>query len=156
MRAFTEETVAGEGRADEPLPARSTGSWQGFPWAITGLIAAITVYGSIFFYTVSIQASSGLVALGLSSPARIGLLTSIASLGVPLGTLLYSRIGGAHVRALLLAEFVMLAPGFGLVGCSCSVDGFPIGSSVTRRGGGLRWPRTWDGGAVEGAGRMQW
>ncbi len=29
--AFTRETVAGEAGADEPLPTRSTGSWQGFP-----------------------------------------------------------------------------------------------------------------------------
>jgi hypothetical protein len=51
------------------------------------LILAITVYGAIFFYTVQIQASSGLAVLGVTNPARAGFLTSIASIGVPLGTL---------------------------------------------------------------------
>ncbi len=89
---------------------------------------------------MSIQASSGLVALGLSIPARIGLLTSIASLGVPLGTLLYSRIGGAHVRALLLAEFVMLALGFALIGRTGSVEGFLIGCFINQLGVALLLP----------------
>ncbi len=126
--------------AEEALEAPHASSWQGFPWAITALIAGITVYGSIFFYTVQIQASSGLAALGLTSSAQIGLLTSIASIGVPLGTLLYSRIGGAKVARLLIGEFAMLALGFALMGRAGSVEGFLVGCFINQLGAGMLLP----------------
>ena len=137
--AFTWEP-AGDDAAGEAVQAPHASSWQGFPWAIMALIAAITVYGSIFFYTVQIQASTGLAALGLTSPARIGFLTSIASIGVPLGTLLYSRIGGARVARLLLAEFAMLSLGFALMGRTGTVDGFLIGCFINQLGAGMLLP----------------
>ncbi len=137
--AFTWEPAAQETQQRESEPPHNT-SWAGFPWAITALIGGITVYGSIFFYTVQIQASSGLTELGLSSPAEIGFLTSVASIGVPLGTLFYSRIGGARVGLLLLAEFAMLALGFALMGRSGSVPGFLIGCFINQLGAGMLLP----------------
>lgn len=116
-------------------------SWAGFPWARMALIAAITIYGSVFFYTVQIQASGGLVALGLTSPARIGFLTSIASVGVPLGTFIYSRVApGRAVSVLLLAEFALLAAGFMLMGRTGTVPGFLIGCFVNQLGAGMLLP----------------
>ena len=137
--AFTWEP-AGDDEAERAERAAPSTSWHGFPWAMTALIAAITVYGSIFFYTVQIQASSGLAALGLTSPARIGFLTYIASIGVPLGTLLYSRIGGAHVARLLVAEFLMLAVGFALMGRTGSTQGFLVGCFINQLGAGMLLP----------------
>ncbi len=137
--AFTWEPAADEA-AEEAERAPHASSWRGFPWAMTALIAGITVYGSIFFYTVQIQASSGLTALGLTSPARIGFLTSIASIGVPMGTLLYSRIGRVKVGRLLLAEFAMLALGFALMGRSGSVEGFLVGCFINQLGAGMLLP----------------
>ena len=137
--AFTWEPAANDA-TDEAERAPHNTSWQGFPWKIMAMIVAITVYGSIFFYTVQIQASSGLVALGLTSPARIGFLTSIASIGVPLGTLLYSRVGRTPVSRLLLVEFGLLALGFLLMGRSGSVNGFLAGCFVNQIGAGLLLP----------------
>jgi MFS family permease len=116
-------------------------SWKGFPWARMALICAITVYGSIFFYTVQIQAPSGLAELGLTSPAERGFLTSIASIGVPLGTLIYSRIGTrVAVGRLLLIEFALLALGFLLMARAGSVPGFLAGCFVNQVGAGLLLP----------------
>lgn len=121
---------------DEAEPA-----WRGrFPWGRMGLIVGITIYGSVFFYTVQIQASTGLVALGLDSAARIGLLTSIASLGVPLGTFVYSRIAAVGPRRLLAAEFALLATGFVLMGRSLSVPMFLIGCFINQLGAGMLLP----------------
>jgi MFS family permease len=116
-------------------------SWAGFPWATMALIAAITVYGSVFFYTVQIQAPSGLAELGLASPAERGFLTSIASLGVPLGTFIYSRLTGkVGVGRLLLAEFALLSVGFMLMAKSGSVGGFLTGCFINQLGAGLLLP----------------
>lgn len=118
---------------------RSTG-WAGFPWSRMLIIMAITIYGSIFFYTVQIRASSGLYVLGMSDPARIGFLTSVASIGVPLGTLLYSRIGRWPVRGLLLLEFILLAIGFGIMGLARGWEAFLMGCFLNQIGAGLLLP----------------
>jgi MFS family permease len=103
-------------------------------------ITLITIYGSVFFYTVQIQASSGLTALGLSDPARIGFLTSIASIGVPLGTLIYSRVGRIGIAKLLFVEFAMLAVGFLLMSKAGSVGGFLTGCFINQLGAGMLLP----------------
>ncbi len=116
-------------------------SWAGFPWAKMAMIVLITIYGSVFFYTVQIQAPSGLAALGLTSPVERGFLTSIASIGVPLGTFLYSRIGPKWpVGRLLLVEFALLSVGFALMGKAGTVSGFLIGCFINQIGAGLLLP----------------
>ncbi len=125
---------------DEAEVAPHNLSWAGFPWAKMALIVGITIYGSVFFYTVQIQAASGLVALGLTSPARIGFLTSIASIGVPLGTFIYSRIGRMGVGRLLLIEFGLLAIGFMMMGRANDVTLFLIGCFINQLGAGLLLP----------------
>lgn len=114
--------------------------WAGFPWRRMAMVMAITVYSSVFFYTVQIQASTGLHLLGMSDPARIGFLTSIASIGVPLGTLLYSRIGRWPVRGLLLIEFALLAVGFAVMGMAQGWEMFLVGCFLNQLGAGLLLP----------------
>jgi MFS family permease len=137
---FTWEPSGDNHPDEEAEQAPHNASWADFPWARMALIVGITVYGSVFFYTVQIQASAGLAALGLTSPARIGFLTSIASVGVPLGTFLYSRATKAGVGTLLLAEFALLAVGFMLMGRTGSVPGFLIGCFINQIGAGMLLP----------------
>ena len=62
---------------------------------------------------------------------------AIASIGVPLGTLVYSRLSKRVAAArLLLAEFALLSLGFALMGRSGSVpalDGVIVALGVSRR-----------------------
>ncbi|HMT43102.1 MAG TPA: MFS transporter [Chakrabartia sp.] len=125
---------------DEAEAAPHNFSWAGFPWAKMAVIVLITIYGSVFFYTVQIQAASGLSELGLTSSARIGFLTSVASIGVPLGTWIYSRTGGTGVARLLLIEFALLAVGFMLMGRASGVPMFLIGCFINQLGAGLLLP----------------
>jgi len=131
---------AGKGAGQAGGPAPHNSSWAGFPWAAMLSILGITIYGSVFFYTVQIQASSGLHALGLTDPARIGFLTSVASVGVPLGTFLYSRIGRWPVRRLLLIEFAMLAVGFIVMSRAHGPTTFLTGCFINQIGAGLLLP----------------
>ena len=126
---------------DEASPAPVAASIRGgFPWGKFGPILAISVFGSILFYTVQIQASSGLTQLGLSNSAQIGFLTSVASLGVPLGTLLYSRLTSVPVGRLLVAEFGLLGLGFTLMSQAGSVPMFLTGCAINQLGAGLLLP----------------
>lgn len=138
--AFTWEPSGDAHPEDESDHAPHNASWAGFPWAYMLGIVAITVYASVFFYTVQIQASSGLAALGEVEPARIGFLTSIASIGVPLGTFVYSRLSGTLPIKLLLAEFAMLAIGFMVMAQSTSVAAFLAGCFLNQLGAGMLLP----------------
>ena len=116
-------------------------SWASFPWLKMAMIVAITIYGSVFFYTVQIQAPSGLSELGLTSPAERGFLTSIASIGVPLGTFIYSRLGPRWpIGRLLLLEFALLAIGFMLMGSAAAVPTFLVGCFINQLGAGMLLP----------------
>lgn len=115
-------------------------SWTGFPVVRFIGILAVSVFGSTLFYAVQIHASLGLDVLGLKDPGQIGLLTSIASLGVPLGTFIYSRITGTRVAWLLLAEFLILGIGFLLMSRATTTTAFLIGCGINQIGAGLLLP----------------
>lgn len=128
---------------DEPAPASSDEGESGdtkIPWRSLAVVLGFTVYGSIFFFTVQILASSGLNSLGMTDPARIGFFTSIASLGVPLGTLFYSRIGFLSVRWLLGISFALLVAGFMVMGAAGTTTMFLIGCLIAQLGAGTLLP----------------
>ncbi len=124
----------------EAATAPKSASWEGFPWAKMMTIVAITIYGSVFFYTVQIQAPLGLTELGWKDPAKTGFWTSIASIGVPLGTYIYSRVGRWPVKRLLLIEFSMLAVGFVIMGTAATPWQFLVGCFINQLGAGLLLP----------------
>lgn len=139
-----QDRVAGEDEAGADVHVGETAhslSWAGFPWGKMALIVLITVYGSVFFYTVQIQASSGLAELGMTSPAAAGFWTSVASVGVPLGTILYGMFGSKiGVGRLLLIEFALLAIGFFTMGSATDTTAFLIGCFINQVGAGLLLP----------------
>jgi MFS family permease len=135
--AFTWEPK-GEGQPRQPH--QPSASWEGFPWARMAAIIGITIYGSVLFYTVQIQAPNGLTALGWTDPAKTGFWTSVASIGVVLGTYIFSRVVAWPVRRLLLTEFALLATGFALMGSAASPEQFLIGCFINQLGAGLLLP----------------
>lgn len=115
-------------------------SWAGFPMAKMLGIVIVTIFGSVLFYTVQIQSAVGLAELGVSDPARAGFLTSVASIGVPLGTFVYSRVGRWPVFRLLVIEFSMLAMGFLLMSRAGETTPFLIGCFINQLGAGMLLP----------------
>ena len=138
--AFTWEPGKDAAPADGPGHHLHNTSWGDFPWARMSGIVLVTIFGSVFFYTVQIQASSGLNAHGITSPAEAGFLTSIASLGVPLGTYIYGRLDHRNVARLLFAEFLILGVGFLVMSFAATSTGFLVGCAVNQVGAGLLLP----------------
>ncbi len=136
--AFTWEPKAEKSaRVEQQKPSSS---WHGFPWGRMAAIIGITIYGSVLFYTVQIQAPNGLTALGWADPAKTGFWTSIASIGVPLGTYVFSLLIKWPVKRLLLTEFTLLAVGFAVMGSATSPEQFLIGCFINQLGAGLLLP----------------
>jgi len=136
---YTWEPAEGH-ELDEASAAPHHASWAGFPWARMLGIMAITIYGSVLFYTVQIQAPVGLTQLGIADPARTGFLTSLASLGVPLGTFVFSRLGRWPVARLLLIEFALLTTGFLLMSRAGGPAPFLTGCFINQLGAGMLLP----------------
>ena len=124
---------------------RPSGSAPGFPLAAMLGICAVTIVASVMFYTMQIQMSSALAALGIGNPAQAGVLTALASIGVPLGTFVFWRLAGFSVAALLAIEFGLLGTTFVGMSHVTSVAGFVALSFVNQVGAGMVLPTllTW-------------
>jgi predicted MFS family arabinose efflux permease len=131
-----------EGNA-ETTQAKLT--WVGFPWAQLSGAAAVAVFSSIMFYIVQIEAGFGLNAHGISDPAQIGFLTSLASLAVPLGTFVFQFLARVPTAALLLIEYLILGGGFLEMSRAATANEFLIAAAVNQVGAGMMLPTllTW-------------
>ena len=116
-----------------------------FPWARMTGICAITLFASVMFYTIQTQSSLALTALGVRDPARLGLFTALASLGVPLGTFVFRALARLPIGLLLSVEFVIIGVGFALMGRAASPQHFVLAAAFNQLGCGMILPTllTW-------------
>ena len=75
-------------------------------------LCALTVVAAVMFYSIITQNGNALATLGVHDPARVGLLTMIASLGVPIGTFGYWIASRLPIGWLLFVDFTLIGFGF--------------------------------------------
>jgi MFS family permease len=129
--------------ADAPTTEKQelgSAGWSDFPWKRMFGILAVTVFSSVFFYTIQIQTAPGLFEHGLKSPGTVGLYTAVASLGVPLGTIIYSRVSKAPVYKLLASEFALLGIGFIVMSFGRTPIEYLLGGGLNQVAAGLLLP----------------
>jgi MFS family permease len=116
-----------------------------FPWARMSGICAITLFASVMFYTIQTQSALALNTLGVQDPAHLGVLTAIASLGVPLGTFVFRGLSRLPVGVLLSLEFVIIGAGFMLMGRAADSQHFVAAAALNQLGCGMILPTllTW-------------
>ena len=112
-----------------------------FPWLRMAGVCGVTLLASVMFYSMQTQGGFALNILGISDPGRIGVLTSLASLGVPLGTFIFR---GATKRLstsqLLAIEFLIIATGFIGMGNSHDYRLYLLAASLNQIGCGMILP----------------
>jgi MFS family permease len=116
-----------------------------FPWARMLGICAITLFASMMFYTIPTQSSLALSLLGVQDPARLGLLTMLASLGVPVGTVVFRGLARRPIGTLLFIEFLIMGLGFAGMGKAADPGQFVAAAAVNQLGCGMILPTllTW-------------
>ena len=116
-----------------------------FPWARMSGICAITLFASVMFYTIQTQSSLALASLGITDPSRLGLLTAIASLGVPAGTIVFRALSRIPIAPLLSLEFVIIGVGFVFMGRAADAQHFVAAAALNQLGCGMVLPTllTW-------------
>jgi predicted MFS family arabinose efflux permease len=120
--------------------AAGAAQYTEFPWARLLGICAVTLLGSISFYTVITKNAEALVVLGVSDPARIGTLSTIATIGVPLGTFIYWGLSRLPISWLLAVDFALIGLGFCCMGRAADPTAYVWGSFINQVGCGLVLP----------------
>jgi hypothetical protein len=104
-------------------------------------VCGVTLLASVMFYSMQTQGGFAWNILGISDPARIGVLTSIASLGVPLGTFIFrgatKRLSTSHLLAI---EFLIIATGFIGMGNAHDYRLYLLAASLNQIGCGMILP----------------
>ena len=134
-----------QGPDDERRQAEIIGSTAAFPWLRMAGICLVTVFASVMFYTVQIETSVGLHDHGVVDTRTLGWLTSIASLGVPVGTIVFRFVDRIPTALLLMLEFGILGAGFIGMTHAADVNGFLASAALNQIGAGMILPTllTW-------------
>jgi MFS family permease len=128
------------------------GRWSDIPWRLMGIICLITLFGSVMFYTVQIKLSDALNALGVTLPdgsydsARGGMLTALASICVPVGTICFWWASPRlSLKSMFLVEFGLMGVGFLLMANLTNPLSFALAAGINQVGAGMLLPTllTW-------------
>jgi MFS family permease len=115
-------------------------AYVAFPWTRLLGICALTLLASICFYTVITKNAEAFVSLGVRDPAAIGKLTMLASIGVPIGTVIYWSLARLQTGWLLMIDFALIGIGFLLMSRALLPEAYAWGSFVNQVGCGLVLP----------------
>ncbi len=146
--AFTWEPEESEYLASK----EQEGKWSDIPWGLMSVICLITLFGSVMFYTVQIKLPDAFKALGVVladgsyDAARGGMMTAVASIFVPVGTLCFWWLSPRlSLKAMFVLEFALLAAGFLLMAVLTSPWAFTLAAGLDQIGAGMLLPTllTW-------------
>ncbi len=146
--AFTWEPEESEQLSEKQVQGR----WSDIPWGLMGIICLITLFGSVMFYTVQIKLPDAFNALGVTLPdgsydaARGGMMTAVASIFVPVGTLCFWYLSPRlSLKAMFVLEFGLLATGFFLMSILKNPWAFTFAAGLDQIGAGMLLPTllTW-------------
>ena len=87
-----------------------------FPWSSVLWIALVTLITSVIYYVFIIHFSLVLTENGIKDESRIGVISAIVSLTVPLGAYIYKRLSNRSIYFLLLMIYALM--GIGYIGIS--------------------------------------
>lgn len=102
-----------EGEPAENLSsAASDAIYHQFPLLRILCLCALSFVAAEMFYGVITQNGNALAALGVKDPTTSSIYTDIASIGVPLGTVIYRHISRLHIGLLVSLDFLLIGIGF--------------------------------------------
>ena len=122
----------------QPATEDAGGRGGPFPWRALGVLAGVTLVVAVLFYAEAMQIGLVLDQAGMKSPGLIALVGAAASVGYPLGSVLFSRLAGRWpARAVSTLGWGLF--GLGLSGVGALADGWSAGGAgfVQQLGGGV-------------------
>jgi MFS family permease len=136
----------------QPVPQvlHRTGKLPALPWRRLAAPVGVTLLGGLVFYVLIVELSFKLDEIGVESPATIGAVSAVASLGTAVGAFLFGRLARLGPAVLVPVSFGV--SGVGLVGLALAptVPFVVVAAIVTGFGNGLLLPSllTWALGSL--------
>jgi MFS family permease len=115
------------------------------PWRRLLSICALTLVAAVMFYTYQTQAGLILDQLGVHDASQRGTATMIASLGVPIGTVLFWVASRLQIAPLLCLEFLIIGVSYLYMSHAGDAHSFTMAAFANQLGCGLILPTmlTW-------------
>ena len=112
-----------------------------FPWRSVALYFSVTLFSSLLYYVFIVQSGLALTAVGVDSPERLGVLISIASVGVPIGALVFGWLGKRWpTNWLITAYLALFAIGLAGIGMSSNPRMLVTAAIAQQVGAGMTVP----------------
>ena len=121
----------------EPLPEEKKG---GFPYKTIAIVALTTLFLSTLYFVYTINFSLVLDEMGIKDRIQLGNVSAIASIGTPLGALLYRVVYKRPSWLQLALIFSLFAVGLTIIGFAKSVNGAIAGAWLQQLGAGMTIP----------------
>jgi MFS family permease len=89
-----------------------------FPWRAVWGLAFGTLYVSILYFVFIINGGTVFGEVGVTDPAQVGRYLGVASIMIPIGSLLYGALGSRPVSVQLTVVLGLLGVGLGVIGAA--------------------------------------
>ncbi|MFM2289233.1 MAG: hypothetical protein RL684_2376 [Pseudomonadota bacterium] len=126
--------------ADEVAKVDADAIYQSIPWGRMVGIMAITLVGSMFFYSTITQSANALAELNVVDQVQVTKYVTAASLGVPIGTLLFWVLARLQIGWLLFIDFLLIGLGFAWMSKATDPWTFVLAADLQQIGCGLILP----------------
>ncbi|MBZ0059516.1 MFS transporter [Leclercia sp. LTM14] len=111
---------------------------QPFPWSRVLALSAVTFITAILYYVYTINGANAFHTLDKSSPQHIGLIMSLVSLAVPVGSLLFGLLTRYYSPERVIAiTLVLIGCGMVIMGLSSTLLPMGAGSILQQMGAGM-------------------
>lgn len=125
-------------QAARPQHAAQAAQHNPFPWPRVIALSVLTFVCAIIYYVYTINGANAFHTLQNASPQRIGLIMSLVSLAVPVGSLLFGLVSRRYTPERVLAIMLcLMGIGMLVVGESRTLIAMGIGSAIQQLGAGM-------------------
>ncbi|MBB4612907.1 MFS transporter [Novosphingobium taihuense] len=111
-----------------------------FPWAGVLTFGLVTLFGGALYYVFIINGGIVWQELGVSDPSEIGRLTTIPSLFVIVGAVIFWLTGRFGPRIQLTVFLTLLGSGLAVIGSASDWKGMVAGMALQQTGAGMAVP----------------
>lgn len=97
-----------KGVTDRAGSIAAAAGWSDLPWRWLLGICGASVLAGVVGFALQLQIGLALAAIGLTDPARIGMLSGLAFAGIPLGALLFMPVASWPFARLVCLQLLVL------------------------------------------------
>jgi MFS family permease len=111
-----------------------------FPLRMVLKVALTTLIASILYYVYTLQFSLALDEMGITDPKKVGNITAVASLMIPIGAILFKFLGKKSNRLQFGLMFTLIGIGLIGIGLSKNMQMVWVSAIIQQLGCGMAMP----------------